>query len=281
MLVENSFDTGDIVINFAEGDTVGPPLVMLHGSTLNWQTFDEFIPALEQSWHIYACDLRGHGRSGRSISGYRIADFVPDTIAFIERFVGQPTLMIGFSMGALVTLGVASQLPKLIRGIVLLEPPLMTRNASIKQASEPYTWFSWVVETLSTPSLSEVIARVKEREPELEEIEAQNKAQRILNIDPESVAYILNDRVFEKFDLEKVLSRVTGPALLIRGEPELDGMVRDNDVALLETYMPHLTTVQIRDAGHGIIWGPAGETTLAHLTKFLNSQQSLAWRTAP
>lgn len=271
MLTENSFDTGEIVINFAEGDMVGPPLVMLHGSTLDWQTFDEFIPTLEQSWHIYACDLRGHGKSGRSISGYRIADFVPDTIAFIERFIKQPTLMLGFSMGALVTLGVASRLPNLIRGIVLLEPPLLTRNASIKQATEPHTWFRWVTETLSAPTIGEVVARVKEREPELQEIDAQHKAQRILNIDPESVAFILDDRIFENFDLEQVLPRVTCPALLVRGEPELDGMVRDNDVALLEAYIPHIKTIQIKGGGHGIIWGPPGETTLGDVTQFLNS----------
>ena len=77
MLAENSFDTGDIVINFAEGDTVAPPLVMLHGSTLNWQTFDEFIPTLEQSWHIYACDLRGHGRSGPFSGGHRFTGDQP------------------------------------------------------------------------------------------------------------------------------------------------------------------------------------------------------------
>ena len=53
MLTEKSFDTGEIVINFAEGDTVGAPLVMLHGSTLNWQIFEGFIPTLAQTWHIY------------------------------------------------------------------------------------------------------------------------------------------------------------------------------------------------------------------------------------
>lgn len=97
MLTEKSFDTGEIIINFAESDIAGLPLVMLHGSTLRWQTFGEFIPTLEEKWHIYACDLRGHGKSGRATSGYRIADFVPDTVAFIERFVGQPTVLLGYS----------------------------------------------------------------------------------------------------------------------------------------------------------------------------------------
>jgi pimeloyl-ACP methyl ester carboxylesterase len=271
MLTEKSFDTGEIVINFAEGDTPGPPLVMLHGSTLNWQTFDGFIPALSQTWHVYACDLRGHGKSGRSTSGYRFADFVPDTIAFIERQVGQPTLLLGFSTGAVVTLGVAALLPRLIRGVVLLDPPLMTRDTSIKQ-TEPYSWFSWVSETLaSTRTFEEVFARVKERAPEQPQTDALNDAKMILNIDPQSVAYILNDRAFEGFDLEQILPRVTSPTLLIRGEPEFGGMVRDNDVALLEAHVSDITTFHIRGEGHGIIWGPPGKTTLDYVTQFINS----------
>ena len=271
MLTEKSFDTGELVINFAEGDTIGSPLVMLHGSTLRLQTFGEFIHTLEQNWHIYACDLRGHGKSGRAISGYRIADFVPDTVAFIERFVGQPTILLGYSTGAMVTLGVAAKLPKLIRGIVLLDPPLMTRNTSIKQA-ESYSWFTWVSETLaSTRTFEEVLARRKELEPELPEIVAQDDAKMILNIDPESIAYILNDRFFENFNLDQVLPRVACPALLVRGEPALGGMVRDNDVALLKAHIPHITTIQVSGVGHAICWGPAGKTALEYVTWFLNS----------
>ncbi|HEX5840581.1 MAG TPA: alpha/beta hydrolase [Anaerolineales bacterium] len=271
MLTERSFDTGEIVINFAEGDTAGPPLVMLHGSTLRWQTFGEFIPTLEQNWHIYACDLRGHGKSGPAISGYRIADFVPDTIAFIERFVGQPTILLGYSTGAMVTLGVAAHLPKLIRGIVLLEPPLMTRNTSIKQA-ESYSWFTWVSETLaSTRTLEEVVARRKELEPDVPEIVARDDAKMILGIDPESIAYILNDRFFENFDLERVLPKVACPTLLVRGEPALGGLVRDSDVALLEAHIPQITTIQVSGTGHAVCWGPAGKSALEYVTQFLNS----------
>ena len=272
MLTEKSFDTGELVINFAEGDTAAPPLVMLHGSTLRWQTFGEFIPTLEQNWRIYACDLRGHGKSGRATSGYRIADFIPDTVAFIERFVGQPTVLLGYSTGAMVTLGVATQLPKLIRGIVLLDPPLIMRDSSIKQASEPYSWFTWVSETLaSAPTFEEILAKLKELAPEQPEIDAQNDARMVLNIDAASVTYILNDRYYENFDLEEVLSQVACPTHLVRGAPELGGVVRDNDVALFEAHIPHITTIQVRGIGHGICWGDPGKTTLEHVTQFLNS----------
>jgi len=272
MVTEKSFDTGEIIINFAEGDTAGPPLVLLHGSTLRWQTFGEFIPTLEQDWHIYACDLRGHGKSGRASSGYRIADFVPDTIAFIERYIGRPVFLLGYPMGATVALGVAARLPKLVQGIVLLEPGLMLRDSSIQEASELYGWLTWIRETLaSTSTIEDVLARLKELSPEQSESEAQNDAKMIHDIDPESIAYFLNDRIFENFDLEQLLPQVSCPTLLVRGESELGSLVRDSDVALLEAHVSAITTFQIGGAGHGIIWGPPGKTTLDYVTQFINS----------
>jgi pimeloyl-ACP methyl ester carboxylesterase len=196
---------------------------------------------------------------------------VPDTIAFVERFIGQPTVLLGFSLGALVTLGVAARLPKLIRAIVLLEPGLMLRNSSV-QSIAAYEWLSWVNETLaSTRTIEEVVARCKTHLSEDDEAEARRTARMVHSLDPESVAYLLNDRIFERFDLEQVLPQVACPTLLIRGEPELGGVVRDSDVTLLKAHVPHSTTIQIMDVGHGIIWDQPGKKTLEHVTQFLNS----------
>lgn len=128
MLTEKLFETDEWVLNYADGETPKPRLVMVHGSSLNWQTFGELIPALEQDWHIYACDLPGHGKSRRSLSGYRGVDYVRAITAFIEQCIEQPIVLLGFSTGALVTLGVAAAIPKLIRAIVVLDPPLMNRR---------------------------------------------------------------------------------------------------------------------------------------------------------
>lgn len=63
MLQEKTFNTGEVTLNYAEGDPTGPPLVLLHGFTDRWQTYQPIITPLYQSWYIYALDLRGHGKS--------------------------------------------------------------------------------------------------------------------------------------------------------------------------------------------------------------------------
>lgn len=271
MLAEKTFDTGEIVISYYESDTVADPLVLLHGSTLRWQSFGQFIPTLERSWHVYACDLRGHGKSGRARSGYRVVDFVPDTSEFIQRAIGQPTVLVGFSTGAVVTLALAARLPNLIRGIVLLDPPLRTRDTSIKETTEPYPWFIWVMETLTTThTFEEVMDRCRERTPEADELDNRDLAEMISAIDPASLEVLLEDQFYEGFAWGRLLEQVNCPALLVRGDPEMGSMVRERDVIFLEANLPQLTTEQV-EAGHGIIWEPPAEETLKHMTRFLNS----------
>ncbi|MGB9203882.1 MAG: alpha/beta hydrolase, partial [Terriglobales bacterium] len=70
-LVERTFDTGEVRLNYAEGPAHGPPLVLLHGLGRRWQVFLPVIPALSLRWHIFAPDLRGHGKSSHVARGYR------------------------------------------------------------------------------------------------------------------------------------------------------------------------------------------------------------------
>jgi len=65
MFKERTFDTGEVILNYAEGPASGPPLVLLHGFTGRWQGFLPLLPALSLRWHVYAPDYRGHGKSGR------------------------------------------------------------------------------------------------------------------------------------------------------------------------------------------------------------------------
>ena len=47
-LVERTFDAGEVVINYAETGGSGTPLLLLHGATLTWHSFDEFLPTLSE-----------------------------------------------------------------------------------------------------------------------------------------------------------------------------------------------------------------------------------------
>lgn len=60
---------GKIEFNYVKGASHGPQLLLLHGLTFRWQSFESVIRLLEPNCELYALDFRGHGGTGKAISG--------------------------------------------------------------------------------------------------------------------------------------------------------------------------------------------------------------------
>ena len=107
-----------------DGRADGVTIVLVHGlggSHLNW---DLFGPALTSRARVFALDLPGFGLSE---PGERITT-VPANVRVLERFVreiaGGPVLLVGNSMGGMMSILLAARAPELVRGLVLLDPAL-------------------------------------------------------------------------------------------------------------------------------------------------------------
>src|SRR5438067_110802 len=109
MLTERAFDAGAVSLNYAEGPPSGPPLVLLHGGGLRWQSFLPVLPLLGWRSHIYALDLRGHGRSGHVTRAYGHTDHGGEVIRFLHEVVREPAGLLGLSLGAIVAVEVAAE----------------------------------------------------------------------------------------------------------------------------------------------------------------------------
>jgi pimeloyl-ACP methyl ester carboxylesterase len=104
------------------GNPDGPTVVLVHGlggSHLNW---DLLAPLLTPHGRVYAIDLPGFGRSepaGRKAS-------VQANVAVVKRFVdevaGAPVVLVGNSMGGMISILVAGERPDAISSLVLLDP---------------------------------------------------------------------------------------------------------------------------------------------------------------
>ncbi|SNS43051.1 Pimeloyl-ACP methyl ester carboxylesterase [Geodermatophilus pulveris] len=106
------------------GAADGPVVVLVHGlggSHLNW---DLFAPLLTPHARVHALDLPGFGRSE---PGRRTAS-VRDNVVVLDRFVrevaGGPVVLVGNSMGGMVSLLEAERAPARVRGLVLVDPAL-------------------------------------------------------------------------------------------------------------------------------------------------------------
>lgn len=105
----------------------GPPLVMLHGllvgSLAAW--YFTAAPALARTHRVLLYDLRGHGKSERTTSGYDLSTLAADLSALMEtQFPGEQATLVGHSYGALVALRFTLDHPERVRRLALVEAPL-------------------------------------------------------------------------------------------------------------------------------------------------------------
>ena len=106
-------------LHYAEqGDAGGMPVVMLHGITDSWRSFESVMAHLPASLRVFALSQRGHGESDRP-GRYRTRDFAGDAAAFIEELGLGPALVVGHSMGSVNAMRLAIDRPDLLRGLVV------------------------------------------------------------------------------------------------------------------------------------------------------------------
>ncbi|MCR9244931.1 MAG: alpha/beta hydrolase [bacterium] len=123
---EHRIDVGDshhVVIDHAPGNT--PGYFFLHGlgSTRVGEKSDSLMAhAAARGRAFTRCDLRGHGESSGTIGVVTIGELIADTTLLLERF--GPAVLVGSSLGGMVSAFVAANRPDLVTALALLAPAL-------------------------------------------------------------------------------------------------------------------------------------------------------------
>ncbi|MCC7370812.1 MAG: alpha/beta hydrolase [Chloroflexi bacterium] len=102
--------------------------MLLHGGSGRWQGRDASLQLLAKRWHVYAPDLRGHGRSGRIPDCYTLHDFSTDICTFIREVVRAPAVIYGHSLGGEIAVMAAATVPDLVRALVVGDAPLAVED---------------------------------------------------------------------------------------------------------------------------------------------------------
>ena len=108
-------------LEYAEqGDPSGIPVIMLHGFTDSWKSFEPVLPYLPKSLHVFALSQRGHGNSSKTAATYKPADFANDVAEFIKENKLQPAVIVGHSMGSTNAQCFVSRYPELTKALILV-----------------------------------------------------------------------------------------------------------------------------------------------------------------
>jgi non-heme chloroperoxidase len=100
-----------------QGPPGGPTLLMLHGITDSWRSFEPVLPWLPPHWHVLSITQRGHGGSDAG-SSYRTRDFAADAAALVAALGLPPVVVVGHSMGATNALRMAIDHPQHVQAVV-------------------------------------------------------------------------------------------------------------------------------------------------------------------
>jgi non-heme chloroperoxidase len=120
-----------------QGDPSGVPVLLLHGLTDSWRSFERVLPHLPPSIRAFALTQRGHGDSDRPHTGYRTRDFAADAAAFADAAGLGPAIVVGHSMGSANALRFAIDFPDRTLGVVLGGPGASySRNPGLVEFGE-------------------------------------------------------------------------------------------------------------------------------------------------
>jgi pimeloyl-ACP methyl ester carboxylesterase len=103
-----------------------PPIVLLHGLMTNGACWTPVARILEEDYDVIMPDARGHGNSSSPTHGYCYYNLANDVLSLIEILDLQTPVLLSHSMGGMTAALVASQDPKRLQSLILVDPTFLT-----------------------------------------------------------------------------------------------------------------------------------------------------------
>jgi pimeloyl-ACP methyl ester carboxylesterase len=145
------------------GPADGPLLVLVHGlggSLVNWAAL---APLLTDTCRVLALDLIGFGHTQAGTHSTSVTANQLMLHRFLTEVVGGPAILVGNSMGGMITLLQAARHPETVTALALIDPALPTRLGSPPEALIAASFGMYAVPRLGRAMLK---ARRRMRTPE-------------------------------------------------------------------------------------------------------------------
>ncbi len=113
-----------VPVHYVDYGGDGPAMVLVHGlggAHVNWMSVGE---GLARRSRVVAIDLPGFGRTPTEGDSASIHANRALLTRFVERVMGEPAILVGNSMGGLISLMTAAETPDAVSGLVLVNPAL-------------------------------------------------------------------------------------------------------------------------------------------------------------
>jgi non-heme chloroperoxidase len=229
-----------------QGDPAGAPLLLLHGYTDSWRSYQPLLAQLPSSLRAIALTQRGHGAASRPASGYRQADFAADLALFMDALDLPQAVIVGHSMGGMVAQRFAIDQPQRVAGLVLIGAFTTLRGhreiaglwdvvSALSDPIDPGFVREFQQGTLARPAPAEFLDMVV--------AESLTVPARVWC---DALAGLLTH------DTAAELGRITAPTLIVWGDQ--DTIAAQDMQQRLQAGLANATLVSYRGNGHGVHW---------------------------
>lgn len=220
-------------------------MLLIHGITSSSAEFDEVIPRLVDICRPITFDLRGHGDSDKPASGYHYSDYVSDLSAVVTALGLERPLVLGHSLGGIVTLYWAGSNPGIARELIIEDSPLRSGEGFRKafdgwlmlNAMPKEVLRAWYAEQHSTWSEALITSRS----------DAMHVCARA------AITELMDASMANQgLDSSDTLAGIAEPVLFLHGDPQTGSMVHPDDIASLPNRIANVSIRGVDGAGHSI-----------------------------
>ena len=113
---------------FEWGPDDGPVVFLVHATGFHARCWDQVVAALPADLHVYAVDMRGHGRSER-VQPYQWDSFSGDVAELMVHLGVKDVIGVGHSMGGHCMVQIAAKYPQMFQRLLLIDPVILPPEA--------------------------------------------------------------------------------------------------------------------------------------------------------
>jgi pimeloyl-ACP methyl ester carboxylesterase len=256
-------EANGIRLHYNEWSTDGPPLIFLHGITSSSNSWDVIAPSFVDDYRVMAFDLRGHGQSGKPDSGYSWeSDYARDISTFITEQLDEPAIVVGHSLGAVVSAPVAVQAGNTVRAIVLEDPPAFVHD----NEDAPRTRFASVLAIKALP----IDQRIEEL---MKTMNISREAATVRADNYGSMSESVMTGLLEggtSYRPDELLPKIECSTLVILGNPNRGGVVDWTERPRIQRLLKGSKILEWPEVGHGI-HAEAPDRFIATVSDFLKT----------
>jgi 3-oxoadipate enol-lactonase len=240
----------DNVTLYYEDEGSGPPVLLVHGHTLDRRLWDPVTPSLVAAGlRVLRVDLRGHGLSSRPDFGYHLSHHAADLAAVLDAAAVGPVVGVGHSIGGAVVLEIAVTMPQRLTAMVLVSPVMPDRpfeSAFMDNLRE-------VARVIRSEGIGAAMAGPWDRSPLFEHSYRRpeiRQAAAAITRDFPGAEYLATrrDRIERSWSLPDRLGEISQPTVVAVGEKEMPGFRASAEEAA--TGIPGARLEVFADCGH-------------------------------